>query len=121
MEKHYGDWEELQRLEKLKAPIMEEVYEEKVKPTATVNLEPGEYEAYKYLKRIFRGKEQVIVYIKRENEKEEPIYGYWLSEELKKIDLDRTISPIYIRLGGYQRTPTDSRDRLTTILSTQTD
>ena len=121
LDKYYGDWEELQRIEKQKAPKMEEVYEEKVKPTATVNLEPGEYEANKYLKRMFRGKEQIIIYIKRENEKEEPIYGYWLSEELKKIDLDRTISPIYIRLGGYRRTPTDSRDRLTTIVSTQTE
>ena len=111
----------MRRLEKLKAPIMEEVFEEAVKPTATVKLEPGEYEAYKYLKRIFRGKEQIIVYIKRENEKEEPIYGYWLSEELKKIDLDKTISPIYIRLGGEQSNPSKHKDRHATILSTQTD
>ena len=121
LEKHYEDWEELQRLEKQKAPKMEEVFEEKVKPIATVNLEPGEYEAYKYLKRMFRGKEQIVVYIKRENEKEEPIYGYWLSEELKKIDLDITISPIYIRLGGKQTNPSKHMDRLTTIVSTQTD
>ena len=115
LDQYYGDWEELQRQ---KAQKMEEVYEEKIKPIATFNLEPGEYEAYKYLKRIFRGKEQTIIYIKKENEI--PIYGFWLNEELKKIDLNRTLSPIYIRLGGKQRTPTDSRDRITTIVSTQT-
>ena len=121
LNQHYGDWKELRRLEELKTPKMEEVFEEKVKPTLTVKLEPGEYKAYKYLKRNFRGKEQIIVYIKREDEREEPIYGYWLSEELKKIDLTKTVSPIYIRFGGYQRTPTDSKDRITTILNTQTD
>ena len=121
LNRYYGDWEELQRLKKLKTPIMEEVFEEKVKPTATVNLEPGEYTTYKYLKRIFRGKEQIIVYIKTENEKEEPIYGYWLSEELKKIDLDKTVTPIYIRLGGKQTNPSKHIDRLATIVSTQTD
>ena len=57
LEKYYEDWEELQRLEKLKTPKILEVFEEKVKPTATVKLEPGEYTADKYLKRIFRGKE----------------------------------------------------------------
>ena len=114
LDQYYGDWKELQRQ---KAQKMEEVYEEKIKPIATFNLEPGEYEAYKYLKRIFRGKEQTIIYIKKENEI--PIYGFWLNEELKKIDLNRTLSPIYIRLGGKQRTPTDSRDRITTIVSTQ--
>ena len=81
LEKYYGDWEELQRLEKLKMPKMEEVFEEKVKPTAIVKLEPGEYTADKYLKRIFKGKEQIIIYIKRENEKEEPIYGYWFIKQ----------------------------------------
>ena len=121
LDKYYGDWEELQRLEKLKMPKMEEVIEEKVKPIATVKLEPGEYTAYKYLKRIFRGKEQIIIYIKIENEKEEPIYGYWLDEELKKIDLDKTISPVYIRLGGKQSNPLKQMDRLVTILSTQTE
>ena len=121
LNQHYGDWEELRRLEKLKTPTMEEVNEEVVKPTATVKIEPGEYTAYKYLKRTYRGKDQIIVYIKREDEREEPIYGYWLSEELKKIDLNKTLSPIYIRFGSYQRTPTDSKDRQTTILSTQTD
>ena len=121
LNQYYGDWEELQRLKKLKTPIMEEVFEEVVKPTTTVNLEPEEYKAYRYLKRIFRGKEQIIVYIKTENEKEEPIYGYWLSEELKKIDLDKTTTPIYIRLGGKQTNPTKNMDRLTTIVSTQTD
>ena len=120
LDQHYGDWKELRRLEKLKTPMMEEVNEEVVKPTATVKLEPGEYKAYKYLKRTYRGKEQIIVYIKREDEREEPIYGYWLSEELKKINLDKTATPIYIRFGGYRRTPTDSKDRITTILSTQT-
>ena len=121
LDKYYEDWEELQRLEKQKVPKMEEVFEEKVKPTTTVKLEPGEYEADKYLKRIFRGKEQIIIYIKRENEKEEPIYGYWLDEELKKIDLDKTISPIYIRLGGKQSNPLKQMDRLVTIVSTQTE
>ena len=121
LDRYYGDWEELQRLEKLKTPKMEEVFEEKVKPTLTVNLEPGEYTAYKYLKRMFRGKEQIVIYIKTENEKEEPIYGYWLSEELKKIDLDKTATPIYIRLGGKQSNPSKHMDRLATILSKQTD
>ena len=116
LDQYYGDWEELQRQ---KAQKMEEVYEEKIKPIATFNLEPGEYEAYKYLKRIFRGKEQTIIYINKK-ENEIPIYSFWLNEELKKIDLNRTLSPIYIRLGGKQRTPTDSRDRITTIVSTQT-
>ena len=119
LDKYYDDWEELQRLEKLKLPKMEEVFEEKVKPTASIKLEPGEYTAYKYLKRIFKGKEQIIIYIKRENEKEEPIYGYWLNDELKKIDLDKTISPIYIRLGGKQSNPSKHMDRLVTIVSTQ--
>ena len=92
LDQYYGDWKELQRQ---KAQKMEEVFEEKIKPIATFNLEPGEYEAYKYLKRIFRGKEQTIIYIyKKENEI--PIYGFWLNEELKKIDLNRTLSPIYI-------------------------
>ena len=107
----------MQRIEKQKTPRMEEVFEEKIKPTATVKLEPGEYTAYKYLKRIFRGKEQTIIYIKND----EPIYGYWLNEELKKIDLDRTISPIYIRLGGKQTNPLKHMDRLVTIVSTQTE
>ena len=121
LNQHYGDWEELRRLESLKTPKMEEVNEEVVKPTQTVKLEPGEYKAYKYLKRNFRGKEQIIVYIKREDEREEAIYGYWLSEELKKIDLEKTLSPIYIRLGSGQSNPSKHMDRLTTILSTQTD
>ena len=121
LNQHYGDWEELRRLEKLKTPKMEEVFEEVVKPTQTVKLEPGEYTAYKYLKRTFRGKEQIIVYIKREDEREEPIYGYWLNEELKKIDLEKTVTPIYIRLGGEQFNPLRHKDRLATILSTQTD
>ena len=122
LKKYFDEWEELQRLEKLKLPKMEEVFEGKVRPTATVELEMGEYTAYKYLKRIFRGKEQIIIYIKRENEKEEPIYGYWLSEELKKIDLDKTISPLYIRLGGKQNnTNIRQLDRLTTLVSTQTE
>ena len=121
LDKYYGDWEELQRIEKQKAPKMEEVYREKVKPTATVNLEPGVYTAYKYLKRIFKGKEQIIIYIKSETEKEEPIYGFWLDEELKKIDLDRTISPIYIRLGCKKSNPSKHMDRLITIVSTQTE
>ena len=121
LEQHYGDWEELRRLEKLKTPMMEEVFEEVVKPTATVKLEPGEYTAYKYLKRTYRGNDQIIVYIKREDEREEPIYGYWLSEELKKIDLTKTMTPIYIRLGGTQSNPSKHKDRLATILSTQTD
>ena len=121
LNQHYGDWEEMQRLEKLKTPKMEEVFEEVVKPTQTVKLEPGEYTAYKYLKRTYRGKEQLIVYIKREDEREEPIYGYWLSEELKKIDLTKTATPIYIRLGGTQSNPSKHMDRLATILSTQTD
>ena len=121
LNQHYEDWEELRRLESLKTPKMEEVFEEVVKPTQTIKLEPGEYTAYRYLKRTYRGKEQIIVYIKREDERDEPVYGYWLSEELKKIDLTKTVTPIYIRFGGYQRTPTDSKDRITTILSTQTD
>ena len=116
LDQYYGDWEELQRQ---KAQKMEEVYEEKVKPIATLNLEPGEYEAYKYLKRIFRGKEQTIIYIKKENEI--PIYGFWLDEELKKIDLNKTLSPIYIRLGGKQSNPSKHMDRLATIVSTQTE
>ena len=121
LDKYYGDWEELRRLENLKTPKMEEVFEEKVKPTTTVNLESGEYTAYKYLKRTFRGKEQIIVYIKREDEKEEPIYGYWLNEELKKIDLDKTATPIYIKLGCEQFNPLRHKDRHTTIVSIQTD
>ena len=121
LNQYYGDWKELRRLEKLKTPKMEEVFEEVVKPTQTVKLEPGEYKAYKYLKRNFRGKEQIVVYIKREDEREEPIYGYWLNEELKKINLTKTVSPIYIRLGGEQNTPSRHIDRLATILNTQTD
>ena len=40
LNQHFGDWEELRRLEKLKTPKMEEVFEEVVKPTQTVKLEP---------------------------------------------------------------------------------
>ena len=121
LNQHYGDWKELRRLESLKTPKMEEVNEEVVKPTQTVKLEPGEYKAYRYLKRNFRGKEQIVVYIKRDDEREEAIYGYWLSEELKKIDLEKTLSPIYIRLGSEQFNPMRHKDRLATVLSTQTD
>ena len=113
------DWEKLRLLE---LPKMEEIFEEKLKPKAAKDINPGEYEAYKYLKRIFRGKEQTIVYIKTENEKEEPINGYWLDEELKKIDLEKTIAPLHIRLGGKQNNPkVKMMDRIVTIVSTQTE
>ena len=119
LEEYYKNWEELRRLE---LPKLEEIFEEKVKPKAAKDVNPGEYEAFKYLKRLFRGKEQTILYIKTENEKEEPINGYWLEEELKKIELEKTIAPLYIRLGGKQNNPeTKKMDRIVTIVSTQTE
>ena len=117
LEEYYENWEELRRLE---LPKMEEIFEEKVKPKAVNDVNPGEYEAYKYLKRIFRGKEQIILYIK--TEKEEPINGHWLNEELKKIDLEKTIAPLHIRIGGKQNNPKVKKmDRIVTIVSTQTE
>ena len=117
LEEYYENWEELRRLE---LPKMEEIFVEKVKPKSVNDVNPGEYEAYKYLKRIFRGKEQIIPYIKAE--KEEPINGHWLDEELKKIDLEKTIAPLHIRIGIKQNNPkVKMMDRIVTIVSTQTE
>ena len=109
------NWNEIQILTK-----MEEVFELNTKPTIVLDLQEGEYTAHKYFKRVFRGKPQIIAYILREDNTEIPILGSWLTHELEKIDLTKTLAPINILIGGRRHAVTsDVADRYTTITSTQ--
>ena len=115
-----ANWKELQRLEQQKLTRMEEVFIINTKPTPVTELEAGEYIAYKYLKRMFRGRTQIIVYIKRNDETETPSLGSWLTHELEKIDLTKTLAPINILIGGNRKAVTSNyTDRYTTVTSSQ--
>ena len=110
----------MQRLEKQKLPKLEKVTEKITKPIHVTKLTQSEYIAHQYGKRVYKGREQITLFVTRkENEDMEPftIHGYYLNEELQKIDLTRTIAPMSVRLGGNRNNK--NSDRYTTIASNQ--
>ena len=118
LKKYYDQWQELESKRKKEIPKMELLpTTTTVKPTPVANLKEGEYKAYKYMLRTFRGKEQIILYVEIGNEETLPILGSWLTEELKKMDLPRTDAPIRVRFGERRKTiNSNNPDRRTTIL-----
>ena len=107
---------------KKKIPKLEEVKERVTKTTHVIKFIEGEYIAHQYAKRLFKGKEQALLFVTpKENEDVEPIpiFGYFLKEDLQNIDLTKTIAPISVRIGGNHPTTTNWKDRYTIIASTQ--
>ena len=117
LKKYYDEWLELERKKEKEVPKMKLLETTTVKPTLVADLESDEYEAYKYMLRTFRGKEQIILYVQNDKQKELPVLGSWLTEELKKMDLTNTIAPIRVRFGERIAMKNANRpDRRTTIM-----
>ena len=117
LKKYYDEWLELERKKEKEVPKMKLLETTTVKPTLVADLECGEYNAYQYMLRTFRGKEQIILYVQIDKQTELPVLGSWLTEELNKMDLPNTIAPIRVRFGERINMKNANRpDRRTTIM-----
>ena len=118
LKKYYDEWMEFERKKEKEVPKMKLLETTAVKPTLVADLKEGVYQADKYMTRTFRGKEQIILYVRSNELKEEtPVLGSWLTERLKEMDLTNTIAPISVEFGERIHAKNANRpDRRTIIL-----
>ena len=77
--------------------------------------EEGEFFAYQYSEKLFRGTKRTILFLETEKEKI-PVWGSFLQEEINKIeDIGNVRTPLIVRIGKKKTTKTKHRDRLASI------
>ena len=86
-----------------------------------VDIEEGEFKILSYSRTIFRGKTKTFLYLEKSNQPENKylVWGYWIEEEIKKIEENRELNhiakPIFCRLGMVKTTPNKKKARTCTI------
>ena len=77
--------------------------------------EEGEFFAYQYSDKMFRGTKRTILFLETEKEKI-PVSGSFLQEEINKIeDMGNVRTPLIVRIGKKKTTKTKHQDRLASI------
>ena len=81
-------------------------------------MEEGEYLATSYEKTMYRGAEKTVFFLLPLGENEGPItdaevplWGYFVQEEAKKMQLSKVDGWLFCRLGREKRTPSRKQDR----------
>ena len=88
--------------------------------TKTIDFPQGEYECYKYADTVFRGKRKTYLFLgKKDSEEVVPVHGYFLQEEIEKIDIEKVRPPLLCRLSIDKTTKNNCKDRIATLYTTE--
>ena len=85
------------------------------------DLEEGEYKIIAYSQTKYRGNTKTVLYVERldKTKKEYLVNGYWIEEEVKKIEENKKLNkigkPVVCRLGMVKTTPNKRKARTCTI------
>ena len=87
-----------------------------------VDVDPGEYNCYKYAETMFRKSKRIILFLeKEETDLEIPVFGYFLEREVEKLGgyLEVYSPPIRCRLYEIRTTPSKKKGRLAALVATK--
>ena len=87
--------------------------------TKAIDFPQGDYECYKYADTVFRGKRRTYLFLgKKDSEEVVPVHGYFLQEEIEKIDMEKVRPPLFCRLSIDKMTKNNCKDRIATLYYT---